>query len=163
MFSLCSSDKSTSRLWTGMTLNRPRLSLCWRLYGHAWPIVSLLNLYLLCSPDKDTDYICTVTVKKTLPFLLLFVLFVRLQNKAGTDCKRNQAWSAPFPSVAFHFLHLCTVEHYLNSMKGYITVLTIVYSRSSHWKLLWDVFIPLEVNLQVAIYKHTEPGCTLRL
>jgi hypothetical protein len=31
----------------------------------------------------------TVAVKKTLPFPLPFVPFVRLQNGAGTDCKRK--------------------------------------------------------------------------
>ena len=48
---------------------------------------------------SDTLLPCTVAVKKTLPFSLPSVLFVRLQNGAQTDCKRSLGQSIPF-----HFL-----------------------------------------------------------
>ena len=40
----------------------------------------------------------TVVIKKTLLFLLPSVLFIRLQNGAGMDCKCRLAPSVPFHS-----------------------------------------------------------------
>ena len=62
------------------------------------------HFMLSCSHPLQALYIenennrPTVAVKKTLPFPLPSVPFVRLQNGAGTDCKCRLAPSVPFHS-----------------------------------------------------------------
>ena len=46
-------------------------------------------------------HVYTVAVKKMLPFPLLSIPFVRLRNRARTDCKHRLAWFVPFRSVSF--------------------------------------------------------------